>query len=85
MCNTVKEENPDLSSKEILTKLGAMWKDIKDTDEVEKYNQLATNDKDRYKDEMANYVQRTASPEPTARSTVAPDAPRKRRLAFQDE
>ena len=53
---TVKEENPDLSSKEILTKLGAMWKDIKDTDEVEKYNQLATNDKDRYKDEMANYV-----------------------------
>ena len=49
---TVKEENPDLSSKEIL----AMWKDIKDTEEVEKYNQLATNDKDRYNDEMSNYV-----------------------------
>ena len=57
MRNTVKEENPDLSSKEILTKLGAMWKDIKDTDQVEKYNQLATNDKDRYKEEMSNYVE----------------------------
>jgi len=52
----VKEENPDLSAKEITIKLGEMWKEIKETEEAEKYNQLAVLDKDRYKEEMENYV-----------------------------
>jgi len=52
----VKEENPDISPKEITTKLGAMWKEIKDTDEVKKYFQMSEADKDRYKNEMENYV-----------------------------
>jgi high mobility group protein B4 len=53
---SVKEENPDLSDKEITIKLGEMWKEVKETDEVEKYNQMASSDKDRYKEEMENYV-----------------------------
>ncbi len=54
---SVKEENPELSPKDITTKLGAMWKEIKDDEEeVKKYNELAAADKDRYKEEMANYV-----------------------------
>ncbi len=52
----VKEQNATLTSKEITTKLGEMWKQIKSTEEAEKYNQLALNDKDRYKEEMENYV-----------------------------
>jgi len=52
----VKEENPDLSAKEITIKLGEMWKEVKETDEVVKYIQMASSDEDRYKAEMENYV-----------------------------
>jgi hypothetical protein len=53
---SVKEENPDLSAKDITIKLGVMWKEIKETDEVEKYNKMANLDKDRYKNEIENYT-----------------------------
>jgi high mobility group protein B1 len=52
----VKEENINLTAKEITAKLGEMWKQIKNTPDAEKYEQLALNDKDRYKEEMENYV-----------------------------
>ncbi len=52
----VKEQNATLTAKEITAKLGEMWKQIKNTEEAKKYEQLALNDKDRYKEEMENYV-----------------------------
>jgi len=52
----LKEQNPELTSKEITVKLGELWKGIKDTPEAEKYNQLSLADKNRYEEEMVNYV-----------------------------
>ena len=56
MRSVIKEENSELTPKEITSKLGEMWKEIKDTDGAKKYNDLAIADKDRYKEEMTNYV-----------------------------
>ncbi len=83
----VKEQNPELTPKEITTKLGAMWKEIKDNEEeVEKYNQLAVTDKDRYKEEMANYVPieevETEKPEKKKRAKKAKDAPKNAKSAY---
>ena len=83
----VKEQNPELSAKEITTKLGAMWKEIKDNEEeVEKYNQLAATDKDRYKEEMVNYVPSeevdTEKPEKKKRAKKAKDAPKNAKSAY---
>jgi hypothetical protein len=50
----VKEENPDLKSSEILSKLGAEWKALSDK-KKEKYNKLAEADKERYLEEMKDY------------------------------
>ena len=52
----VKKEMPDLTAKEIMTELGKRWKEIKDTDEVEKYKKMAEEDKVRYTEEMKNYI-----------------------------
>ncbi len=83
----VKEQNPELGAKEITTKLGAMWKNIKDNEEeVDKYNKLAAADKDRYKEEMANYVPNeevdTEKPEKKKRAKKAKDAPKNAKSAY---
>lgn len=52
----IKKELPDLKSQEILKELGQRWKLIKDTDKVKKYQEMAEVDKERFKEEMKNYV-----------------------------
>ena len=52
----IKEEMPELAAKEIMAELGKRWKEIKDTDAVEKYKKMAEEDKERFADEMKNYV-----------------------------
>lgn len=85
----VKEQNQELTSKEITVKLGEMWKEIKDTPEAEKYIQLALNDKDRYKEEMAHYVPSDSDSESVAsnkskkpRAKKPKDAPKSVRSAY---
>ena len=46
--NGVKSENPDLSPKQVMSKLGEEWQEVKVTDKVKKYDQLAADDKARY-------------------------------------
>jgi high mobility group protein B1 len=53
---SVKEEFPTLASKEITVKLGEMWQQIKDSEEAKKFHELSKNDKNRYREEMDNYV-----------------------------
>jgi hypothetical protein len=48
----VKEANPDMKATEITSELGLMWKEIKETEEVEQYNLLAKADKERYAAEV---------------------------------
>ena len=48
----VKEENPTMKATEITSELGRLWHEVKETDEVEQYNELAKADKARYTAEV---------------------------------
>ena len=51
----IKREHPDLDAKDTLKALGALWKNA-DEDIKAKYQELANEDKARFKEEMENYV-----------------------------
>jgi len=50
---SVKAENPDSDAKEITSILAEMWSVVKDTEEVEEYNAMAEQDRDRVVEEKA--------------------------------
>ena len=54
----MKKENPDLSVKDIVSKLGILWKQLKkeDGDEVRRFEKMSLDDRNRYKKEMCCYV-----------------------------
>lgn len=54
----LKKEYPELSVKEIVSKLGVLWKKLKaeNSKEVINFEQQSTEDRNRYKSEMTNYV-----------------------------
>ena len=54
----VKEENPEMKSKEIMTELGKRWKEFKDSDDAKKYIDMAQEDKERYNEEMKAYKEK---------------------------
>ena len=60
MRQELKEEFPDADGKEITRMLGERWNELKDDedreDELLKYQELAKEDKERYKKEMESYV-----------------------------
>jgi hypothetical protein len=53
----LKEENPKLNVKEIVSKLGILWKKMKDenSEELQKFENLSMNDRAKYKKEMISY------------------------------
>merc|ERR1712086_1171995 len=56
----VKASNPDASAPEMLSLLGAEWQQLKSDStaksELDRFNQLAADDKARYEREMASYT-----------------------------
>jgi hypothetical protein len=56
----VKNENPDLKATDVTSKLGELWRELKDdkdrSDELAKYNDMAEEDKIRYEREVSTYV-----------------------------
>merc|ERR1712166_524647 len=56
----VKASNPDASAPEMLSLLGAEWQQLKSVSsaksELDRFNQLAADDKARYEREMASYT-----------------------------
>lgn len=56
--NKMKAENPDLSVKDIVSKLGILWKKLKNDNspEVKKFEKMSLDDRNRYKSEMDGYV-----------------------------
>lgn len=62
----LKKENPDLSHKEIVTKLGEEWRALSETDK-KKYSTLAEKDKKRYQNEMDEYIKENGEPEKKTR------------------
>ena len=51
----IKKKNPDMKGKEILSKLGEMWKALNDK-QKKKYVDEANKDKERYEGDMNEYV-----------------------------
>lgn len=53
----LKEENPNLNVKEIVSMLGILWKKIKEENspELEKFEKLSMNERMKYKKEMITY------------------------------
>ena len=49
----IKEENPEMPAKEVMKELGRRWKAL-DSDEVDKFKQMAEEDKERYQEEKKN-------------------------------
>ncbi len=54
----VKEEFPKLTVKQIVSKLGALWQELKinNLNEVAKFEAMSLTDRNRYKEEMKSYV-----------------------------
>lgn len=56
----VKNENPDLKTTDVTSKLGELWRELKDdkdrSDELANYNDMAEEDKIRYEREVSTYV-----------------------------
>ena len=54
----LKDEYPDSSVKEIVSKLGVLWKELKkqNSQEVVNFELKSKEDRNRYKSEMTNYV-----------------------------
>ena len=54
----IKKENPELTVKEIVSKLGTEWQLLKSSscDEISKYEEMSVKDRNRYKQEMRSYI-----------------------------
>jgi ribonuclease BN (tRNA processing enzyme) len=54
----IKQENPELTVKEIVSKLGTEWQILKasNSTEISKYEEMSSKDRNRYKQEMKNYI-----------------------------
>ena len=54
----IKQENPELTVKEIVSKLGTEWQILKtsNSDDINKYEEMSSKDRNRYKQEMKNYI-----------------------------
>ena len=53
----VKQANPDMKATEVIKELGAMWNEIKTTEDAKEYVNLANEDKARYAEEVENAPQ----------------------------
>jgi len=54
----IKQENPELTVKEIVSKLGTEWQILKsnNSNEISKYEEMSSKDRNRYKQEMKSYI-----------------------------
>lgn len=54
----IKKKYPEMSVKEIVSKLGTDWQILKDSnsEEIDRYEQMSIKDRNRYKNEMRTYI-----------------------------
>ena len=67
----LKEDNPDMTGKEIQKELAEQWKALKEEDpeEAEIYIKMANDDKERFVAENAEYIEKNGVPEKIAKDT----------------
>jgi len=51
----LREKFPDLTIKQIVSKLGSSWQELKSQGQINEYEQMSMNDRNRYKAEMKTY------------------------------
>jgi hypothetical protein len=89
----VKEDLGDeAKATEITSRLGELWNELKesveseDVEELESYNRMAANDKDRYLTEMSNYVpNEDESDEPAKAAPKAKGGKKKKDVESSDD
>ena len=76
---TVKAENPELNNKQIMSEMGNRWKNA-DADTKKKYEQLASEDKERYLREKSQHADGAEESKETEApvETPVPDTKKKR-------
>jgi hypothetical protein len=81
----IKKKHPEMSVKEIVSKLGIDWQTLKDTssDEIDRYEQMSIKDRNRYKNEMRTYIPILSRKIDIKKSTKKPSKRRSKRT--QDE
>jgi hypothetical protein len=85
-----KEElGDDAKATEVTSLLGKMWKDLKEdderSDELEKYNKLAAEDKARYQDEIKVYAPSSddeTAPKKGSKKKSDPNVPKRGKTAY---
>jgi len=85
-----KEElGDDAKATEVTSLLGKMWKDLKEdddrSDELEKYNKLAAEDKARYQDEIKVYAPSSddeSAPKKGSKKKSDPNVPKRGKTAY---
>ena len=62
----LKEENPEMTGKEIVSLMAKNWKELKenDPDEASKYEEMAAEDKERYNEENEKYMEENGIEKP---------------------
>jgi hypothetical protein len=67
----IKQNNKDITVKEVVSQLGTLWRQLKEDGKTEKYDLLSCKDRERYKDEMILYKKRK-NPTTTPKSRKTP-------------
>ena len=72
----VKKEIPDIKSGDVMVELGARWNELKteNPDKVNEYMEMAAEDKERYLEEMKNYVPSDEEEKPKEKKSRAKKA-----------
>ena len=82
----VKEENPEMNAKEIVSKLASLWQEA-DEDVKAEYQEKASQDKQRYQEQMADYVPSDEEASPKGKNSKGsakkdPNAPKGAKNAY---
>lgn len=82
----VRENNPEMKATEVTKELGAMWNEIKETDDALDYFNLAKEDKVRYNQELENTPAVTSEDDdqekPKKKKKNKKDGPKKAKSAY---
>ena len=72
----VKKEIPDIKSGDVMVELGARWNELKteNPEKVKEYMEMAAEDKERYLEEMKNYVPSDEEEKPKEKKSRAKKA-----------
>jgi len=77
----IKKKYPEFTVKEIVSKLGTVWQELKDSnsEEINRYEQMSIKDRNRYKNEMKTYIPILNSKIDVKKSTKKPSKRRSKR------